>query len=49
LNDSRRDEIYENIAGYTWTDYKTNTDIAKELYNPSFGHNREEAVCDVST
>ena len=27
-------------AGYTWTDYKTNTEIAKELkYDPSFGQN----------
>jgi hypothetical protein len=25
-------------AGYTWTDHKTNTEIAKE-YNPSFGQN----------
>jgi hypothetical protein len=25
------DEIYEKTAGYTWTDYKTNTQAAKEL------------------
>jgi hypothetical protein len=30
-------------ARYTWTDYKTNIDIAKGLKrNPSFGQNTEE-------
>jgi len=30
-NNSSRDEIYEKKAGYTWTDYKTNTQITKKL------------------
>jgi hypothetical protein len=31
LNNSSRDEMYEKTAGCTWTDYKTNREIAKEL------------------
>jgi hypothetical protein len=33
-NKSSRDEIYEKTAGYTWTDYKANTKIAKENITP---------------
>jgi hypothetical protein len=28
---SSRDEMYEKNSRITWTDYKTNTEIAKEL------------------
>jgi hypothetical protein len=29
----------KRMAGYTWTDHKTNTDIAKELNITRFGQN----------
>jgi len=35
-------------AGYAWTEYKTNTETAKELnITPSFGQSTEEIGCNI--
>jgi hypothetical protein len=35
-------------AGYSWTEYKTKTETAREQnITPSFGQNREEIGCNI--